>query len=125
MRTSFPLRFLGTVQCRRQSTGALRLTLIGATESSRGVKVQLAFATNSPPDLPSSLSEAAVEQVGDRRYRIAAAGREWVIEGVAHLHRSIGAEFNEVLPARPVPWRKRMVWRALLASAAVISRMRG
>ena len=125
MRTSFPLRFPGTVQCRRPSTGALRLTLIGATESSQGATVQLAFATEFLPDLPSSLPEAVVEHLEDRRYRIASAGREWIIEGVAHLHRTVDAEFHEVLPARPVPWRKRIFWRALLASAAVISRMRG
>lgn len=30
-------------------------------------------------------------------------------------HRSLEALFREVLPPRPVPWRKRLFWRVLLA----------
>jgi len=119
------LRFVGRVEIHRDTAGPLRLTLTGTTRRSRDEKLQISFATDSPPAVPADLQEVDIEQLADRRYRIASAGREWIVDGVAHLHRSAGIEFNEALPPRPVPWRKRVLWRALLASAALISRMRG
>lgn len=123
--SSFPLRFTGRVKTRRDPAGPLRLTLSGTTRPSRNETLQISFATVSPPDIPPELQEVEVNQLSDRRYRIASAGHEWMVDGVAHLHRSAGAEFNEALPPRQVPWRKRLLWRALLTSAALISRMRG
>lgn len=123
--SSFPLQFAGTVAVQRNLAGPLRLTLIGTTRRSQNEKLQLSFATDSSPDIPADLQDVTVDQVSERCYRIVAVGREWMVDGAAHLHRSAGAEFNTALPPRPVPWRKRVLWRTLLTSAAVISRMRG
>jgi hypothetical protein len=49
----------------------------------------------------------------------------------APRHQSLEALFREVLPPRPVPWRKRVFWRVLLAlltfapTRALLVRLRG
>ena len=41
-----------------------------------------------------------------------------VIAGSDSRHRDVGVQFYRAVPPRPVPWRKRLFWRALLAFAA-------
>jgi hypothetical protein len=49
----------------------------------------------------------------------------------APRHQSLETLFREVLPPRPVPWRKRVFWRVLLIllnfapTRALLLRLRG
>lgn len=117
-RTSFPMQFRGWVASRREEAQPLGLTLIGATVDRPGEVVRLVFATKAPHDLPEALEEPRIEQLDAQRFRLTSGARSWMIDGVAHIHREVGRAFYEAVPARRVPWRKRMFWRALLILAA-------
>ena len=66
----------------------------------------------------------AFEQLGQGQYRIGAGARSWQISAPAvHLHREIAAQIYRAIPPRPVPWAKRMFWRAVLALAGSYSHM--
>jgi hypothetical protein len=110
--------FRGPVSCTR-SACVPALTLSGASALPASGEMALAFSAASLPDLPDTLQDAVVEQLGRGQYRIVSAAREWLISARAvHLHREIAAEFYRAIPPRPVPWRKRLFWRAVLALAA-------
>jgi hypothetical protein len=115
--TGFPLQLRGPVAFEGAREGPLGITLTGHEELS-GERVQLAFAARATQDLPKALDEARIEQLGARRYRISSGAREWIVEGVAHLHRDLANAFSAALPPRTVPWHKRLFWRVLLALAA-------
>lgn len=113
-----PVRFRGWIACRRDGEGPLGLILIGATVDRPGEVVQMAFSAQAPEDLPDALEDASVERLDERRYLLASGTRQWFIDGVAHLHREVGAVFYQAIPPRPVPWRKRVFWRLALALAS-------
>jgi hypothetical protein len=92
--------------------------LVGRTQDRPNEAVQMAFAGSAPPDIPDALEEATVEMLGPRRYRISSGERSWTVDGVAHLHREVATAFYKALPPRPVPFRKRLFWRVMLALAA-------
>ena len=111
--------FLGSVDCIRQPGAALGLILSGRTADHPGERTTLAFSGGAPADLPDVLEAATVDSLQPGSYRIASAGREWHVTAAAsHLHRDIGADFYRALPPRPVPLKKRLFWRAVLALAA-------
>ena len=110
--------FRGPVSCTR-AAGVPTLTLRGNSARAPGAETALAFSAAAPPDLPDTLHDAVVERLGGGQFRIVSAAREWSFTAsAAHLHREIGAEFYRAIPPRPVPWRKRLFWRAVLALAA-------
>jgi hypothetical protein len=110
--------FRGPVSCTR-SPGVPTLTLSGNSARPPDGEMALAFSAVSPPELPGTLHDAVVEQLGGGQYRIVSAPREWLISASAvHLHREIAAPFYRAIPARPAPWRKRLFWSAVLALAA-------
>jgi hypothetical protein len=110
--------FRGPVSCTR-TAGVPALTLSGNSVQPPGGEAALAFSASNVPDLPDTLHDAVVEQLGGGQYRIVSAPREWLITAsAAHLHREIAAEFYRAIPPRPVPWRKRLFWRVVLALAA-------
>ncbi len=78
----------------------------------------MAFACAAPADLPEALEDASVERIGPREYRISSGEQSWALHGTAHLHRDVASVFYKALPPRPVPWRKRLFWRVMLALAA-------
>jgi hypothetical protein len=78
----------------------------------------MAFSCQAPLDLPEALEDASVERLGSRQYRISSGDRSWTLDAVAHLHREVATAFYRALPPRPVPFRKRLFWRVLLARAA-------
>jgi hypothetical protein len=110
--------FRGPVSCTR-TAGVPALTLSGDSAQAPGVPMALAFSAATLPDLPDTLHDAVIEQLGGGQYRIESAQREWLISArAAHLHREIAAQFYRAIPPRPVPWRKRLFLRAVLALAA-------
>lgn len=110
--------FRGPVSCTR-AAGVPALTLSGTSAQAPGEETALAFSAATLPELPETLQDAVVEQLGGGRYRIVSAPREWLISAsAAHLHRGVASEFYRAIPPRPVPWRKRLFWRAVLALAA-------
>lgn len=111
-----PLRFRGWCCCRRDGEGPLGLILSGRTEEPDEA-VHVAFAATAPVDLPDELEEVTIEFLDARRSRISSAGREWIIEGPAHVHREIATVFYRAIPPRPVPWHKRLFWRVVLGLA--------
>jgi hypothetical protein len=112
------LSFSGAVRCRR-AAGVLGLTLTGAGAGSPAERTSLAFSAAAPEGFPGELIDPSVERLAGNRYRIASGAREWVIEAAAvHVHREVAAPFYEVIPPRPVPLARRMLWRAALALAA-------
>jgi hypothetical protein len=112
------IQFPGWISCRLDGEGSLGLILVGRTLDHPEEPVQLAFTGQHPSDIPEALDGATVTRLGPRRYQIASGTRSWTIEGVAHLHREVAGPFYQALPPRPVPWRKRLFWKVLLALAA-------
>jgi hypothetical protein len=110
--------FRGPVTCTR-AAAVPALTLRGDSAQPPGGETALAFSATALPDLPDTLQDAVVERLGSGQYRIVSASREWLISaGAVHLHREIAARFFRAIPPRPVPWRKRLFWRVVLALAA-------
>jgi len=110
--------FRGRVECHRQDS-VPGLTLTGATTTPCAAHTALAFNAAAPADLPATLADVEVEHLGGSEYRIAAAGRSWTLSAPAvHLHSEIAPQFYRAIPPRPVPWRKRMFFRVVLALAA-------
>jgi hypothetical protein len=110
--------FRGRVTCTR-TAGVPVLTLNGNSAQAPGGEMALAFSATAVPDLPDTLQDVTVEQLGDGQYRIVSAPHEWLISAsAAHLHREIAAQFYRAIPPRPVPWRMRVFWRAVLTLAA-------
>ena len=110
--------FSGTVHCER-ADGVPRLTLTGSsTSEAPGEPTTLAFTASAPADLPATLEDPVVDDLGGAHYRVAAGRREWRIDSEAvHLHREIAAQFYQAIPPRPAPWPKRVFWRMVLALA--------
>jgi hypothetical protein len=110
--------FRGVVHCLR-TAAVPGLTLSGSTAEAPEEPTALAFSAAAPTDLPGTLEDAVVDDLGGTHYRIGAAGREWLIAApVVHLHREIAAQFYRAIPPRPAPWAKRVFWRVVLALAA-------
>jgi hypothetical protein len=107
--------FDGAVRCER-GAAPLGLTLRGRAA---GAQTALAFSADAPQDLPATLEDVLVTQLAGGGYRITGAGRAWELGPcAAHLSREAAPQFYRVLPPRPVPLRKRLLWRAVLALAA-------
>jgi hypothetical protein len=110
--------FCGVVHCRRVP-GVPGLTLSGRTAEAPEEPTALAFSATAPDDLPATLEDAVVDQLGETRYLVATGQRQWLISSPAvHLHREIAAQFYRAIPPRPAPWAKRVFWRIVLALAA-------
>jgi hypothetical protein len=116
--SSAEVRFAGWVSCRRDGEGPLGLILVGRTLDRPDEVVHMAFAAAAPADLPDAIEEPTVESLGANRYRISSGDRSWTLAGVAHIHREVATAFYKALPPRPVPLRKRLFWRVMLALAA-------
>ncbi len=109
------VRFRGGVSCRRDE-GPLGLALIGRTTDRPDEMATLTFAGTAPSGLPEALEDASVEQVETGRYRISSGRREWIVGArSAYLHREVSTPFYRAIVPRPVPWNKRLFWRAVLA----------
>jgi hypothetical protein len=112
------VRFAGPVRCLR-GTPPLGLTLSGQMCGDPAGPGTLTFSALAPADLPGTLADARIESLSGSRYRISAAGGEWLIEAASvHVHRDVGAAFYRAIPPRPLPWRKRIFWRVVLWLAA-------
>ena len=112
------VQFRGRIDCRHDGEGPLGLILIGETNDPPGEVAHLAFSARAPVGLPAALEDARVERLDERRYRIASGSKNWIVEGVAHLHREVGETFALAIPPRAVPWRKRLFWWLALRAAA-------
>ena len=107
--------FRGAVACQRGVSG---LTLTGCAADCADDLLIVTFIAAAIPDLPDSLSGAEIRARDERHYRIRSGSRDWLIEATsAHVHRDIGRDFYRAIPPRPVPLRKRFLWRVLLALA--------
>jgi hypothetical protein len=80
--------------------------------------VKVAFSCPAPADLPAELEDAELELLADNRHRLTSGDRSWSLHGPVHVHREVSSAFYKALPPRPVPWRKRLFWRVMLALAA-------
>jgi hypothetical protein len=120
--TSFAINFQGKVECTRDDSSPLGLTLVGRSLESPAELITLAFVVRAPADLPDTLEQARVEKLFDRCYRISGASREWLISASAvHLHREVTGLYHTAVAARAAPWSKRLFWRIVLALAATRS----
>lgn len=107
--------FRGPVTCSRNSD---MLTLAGSAADSADDRLILTFITPSQSDLPVSVPDATVLVVGEQLYRVISASGVWIVGAAsAHLHRDVGGAFYRAIPPRPVPLRKRLFWRLVLALA--------
>jgi hypothetical protein len=118
MVTTAFVQFRGRIVCRHDVEGPLGLILIGETTDPPGEVAHLAFSARAPAGLPDALENARVDRLDERRYRIASGSNDWIVEGVAHLHREVGEAFALAIPTRAVPWRKRLFWWLALRAAA-------
>jgi hypothetical protein len=110
--------FRGLVHCRRAHT-VPGLTLSGSTTEAPDEPTVLAFSAAAPADLPGTLEDAVVDDLGGAHFRIAAGKHEWLVDAPAvHLHREIAPQFYRAIPPRPAPRAKRVFWRVVLALAA-------
>jgi hypothetical protein len=113
------IEFSGRVECRRDPSGPLGLTLVGQVSSKPDEIALLAFQGAPPPDMPAAVESATVQRAGIQAYRITAGGREWIVtaSGV-FLHSDAARSFYEAIPPRRVPALKRLLWRVALAVAS-------
>lgn len=111
-------RFRGWISCRRDGEGPLGLILVGRTHDQPDEMVQMAFACAAPVDMPEALEDVTVERLGAAEYRVSSGDRSWTLHAPVHVHREVASLFYKALPPRPVPWRKRLFWRVLLALAS-------
>jgi hypothetical protein len=111
------VRFSASVECRRDASSPLGLTLVGPTAA--GDIAHLAFLCTAPAELPSQLEAATVERLGPEQYRISAGERRWLISCArSYLHRDVSAQFQRAVPERAAPLFKRLFWRMVLGAAA-------
>ena len=109
------VRFRGTVRCERRPA-PLGLVLNGAVED--GQPAVLAFVGAAPADLPPSLDAPAVYRTLPAAYRLESGEQRWSLAASAvFLHRDVGAAFFQAVPPRRAPWRRRLLWSALLMVA--------
>jgi hypothetical protein len=110
--------FSGPVECHRDESAPIRLTLIGAS-SDGSERVILGLEGRAPADLPATLAAPTVQRIAPREYAITSGERSWVVTATrAHLHRDVSAAFYAAVPPRRVPWHKRTLWNVGLAFAA-------
>jgi hypothetical protein len=106
------IAFRGAVTCSRTANA---LTLSGSAADSADDRLILTFICSSIPDIPDSLTAVTVRPVDERRYRIASASQDHVVEATSlHVHRDIGRAFYRAVPPRPAPLRKRVFWGVVL-----------
>ena len=75
----------------------------------------MAFACPAPVDLPEALEDATRGAARrQRQYRVTSGDRSWTLSA-RHVHREVAERVLQALPPRPVPWRKRLFWRVMLA----------
>jgi len=111
------VRFSAEVECRRDESSPLGLTLVGRTAA--GDIAHLAFLCAAPAELPAQLPAATVECLGPQQYRISAEDRSWLISAArSYLHRDVSAQFRHAVPERQAPLMKRLFWRVVLGVAA-------
>jgi len=110
------LRFAGRVRVVKSASGPLGVTLIGAVPPDEIVHLAL---RGPPADLPAQLEAPELWRCGASEYRLSAGERSLRVPASAtFIHRDVGAAFYRAVPPRRVPWRKRLLWRALLALMA-------
>lgn len=108
----------GTVRCRREPHGPLALTLSGRTAEQSGEEVRIAFAGAAPADLPAELEDAVIEGAEPGEYRIVSGARVWPVAARSvHVHREVAERFYRVLPPRPAPWKRHLLFGVMLAVA--------
>jgi len=107
--------FRGAVACGRT---AHALILGGCAADSTDDRLILTFISSPVPDIPGPLTDVTVRGIGEHRYCISSASREFVLEASSvHLHRDIGRTFYRAIPPRPVPLAKRLFWGLVLRLA--------
>ena len=107
--------FAGEVRCER-GAAPFSVTLSGATAQG---ELSCAFTGEVSGEPPARLPDAAIEPLGEGRYRIVSAAGDWLIErATLSITRAVATQFYRVLPPRPLPLAKRLFWRAVLALAA-------
>ena len=107
--------FRGPVSCRRSRNA---LILSGLATEPEPARLILTFLASDLPEVPASLAAAEVLVLDEHRYRLVTATRSWELATSSlHVHRDIAEAFYRALPPRPVPLRKRLFWRVVLALA--------
>jgi hypothetical protein len=108
------IRFRGGVSCRWDDAPPV-LTVVGRSDDRPDEIASVTFVGAAHTGLPEALENAIVEQVGAASYLIRSDGRDWQVGARSvHLHREIADAFYSVIAPRPVPWVKRVFWRAVL-----------
>jgi hypothetical protein len=117
--------FAGAVGVHLMNSGALRLALEGRDWQGRRMSVVFAQPRDVPQmprqlhDVRVALEAANAVPAGGRGVHITAReGAYLVAVAGIHVHRDLTDELRRVVPPRAAPWRKRVLWRALLALAA-------
>lgn len=124
--------FRGTVTCAGEAGPSPGLTLRGASAEAAGEELILTFVGAAPEDLPAVLEAVSVVSVDAGCYRIHSPPRQWLVWARAlYVHRDMRAAFFEAVPARRVPFGKRLFWRVVLGLARwpaclrLLGRLRG
>jgi len=107
--------FRGPVNCGHARDA---LTLTGAAADAEDERLIVTFIAATCAAVPESLAAAEVRALDEHHYRIITSARSWDIEAASvHVHRDIGTAFYRAIPPRPVPLRKRLLWRFILTLA--------
>ena len=110
--------FRGPVSCRR-TFDAAGIVLCGCTAEAPAEATTITFAATTDQDLPDTLTDARVESLGERCWRVSTATRSWFIEGgTAHVHCDVAASFYRAIPPRKVRRTRRLSWNLVLILAA-------
>jgi hypothetical protein len=107
----------GSVACDALALGQLRLRGRLAAPDGRAAIVDIELGGTAPP-WPLALDGATLEfaMPPARGVVLRSAGREWSLpDATLFMHIDFGAESATAIAPQPVPWRKRLFWRVLLA----------
>lgn len=111
------VRFSAAVECRRDESSPLGLTLSGRTAADE--LAHLAFLCPAPSEFPAQLEAPTVERLSPQQFRISSGERSFLISAAqSYLHRDVSAQFRRAVPQRSAPLIKRLFWRMVLGAAS-------
>ena len=111
-------RFRGWISCRRDGEGPLGLILVGRTQDQPD-EMRADGVRRAPPrwTCPKHWKTPPWSGSAPAEYRVSSGDRSWTLHGARPRASRSGDAFYKALPPRPVPWRKRLFWRVMLALA--------
>jgi hypothetical protein len=109
-------QFNGKVTLRRLTPSTL--TLSGKLLDADQEKIYVTLSGQNLEYVPALLHDPILELNETCEYKLTAGQQLWQFKAIAHMHCSAATRFFAVVPPRPTPLKKRLLWRAALGLAS-------